>query len=129
MSAHHKPSELTLAADALARVVAQLLPEAADPGLALAFREALGNLLASTLSGATVMAAGAVVALDRKVETLAKTRGERLREVQLDVDRLSDRIHQLEDAFLDEGVIGQISATMYALANEIEALKVRQVGD
>lgn len=129
MSAQHKVSPLTLAADELSRVVAQMLPHNADPALALEFRQAVGKLIETTLSGATVMAAGAVVALNNKVDKIAQTRGERLRELQLDVDRLSNRIHQLEDAFLDDGTIGQLVEAMHQLAVEIEALKVRQVGD
>jgi len=124
-----KPSELTLAADELARVVSHLLPSAADPQLVLQFRAALGNLLAATLSGATVMAAGAVVALNNKVDRIAQTRGERLREVQMDVDRLSTRIHELEDAFLDDGQVGEIVSAMHRIAVDVEMLKAQAVND
>jgi hypothetical protein len=126
-----QPSELTIAADALAHVVAQLIPEKADPQLAHQFRLARGKLLESThsaLSGATVMAAGAVVALDNKLNRLAASRGERLQEIQRDVDRLSARLHTLEDEFLDDGQIGQMVSALYGLAGEFESLKQRQAG-
>ena len=122
-------TELTKASDELARVVVELLPRDADPELAIRFRVALGNLLASTLSGATVMAAGAVVMVNDKFERIANQRGERLREVQLDIDRLAARVHALEDQFLDAGQVGQLAATMYKLAGEVEHLKDRQVGN
>lgn len=124
-----QPSELTRASDELARVVTQLLPSSADPELVQRFRAALGDLLAATLGGATVMAAGAVVALDNKVNRLTVTRGERLREVQADIDRLSSRIHSLEDQFLDDGQVGQLAGAMYHLASELEHLKQRAAGE
>jgi VIT1/CCC1 family predicted Fe2+/Mn2+ transporter len=124
-----KESELTKASNELARVVAEMLPSDADPNLAIRFREALGNLLASTLSGATVMAAGAVVAVNNKVDRLDKARGDRLRDLQLDLDQIALRVHGLEDQFLDAGQVGELSRTMYQLANEIEQLKAQQVGD
>lgn len=123
------PSELTRTSDALAAAVANLLPHGHDPLLIVAFKKALGDLLAATLGGATVMAAGAVVALDNKVERLAQVRGERLRQLQLDVDQLSTRIHSLEDEFLDDGTVGQLSTSVATIALEVEALKARQVGD
>lgn len=122
-------SELTKASDELARVVAELLPPDADPNLAARFRAALGNLLASTLSGATVMAAGAVVAVNNKLDRIAAVRGERLREVQIDLDRLAARVHALEDQFLDAGQVGELAATMFKLAEEVSLLKDRQAGN
>ena len=124
-----KPNELTTAADALARVVGQMLPAGIGPALAAEFRRALGDLLAATLGGATVMAAGAVVALDNKVERLANTRGEALRAVQLDLDRIAVRVHQLEDQFLDAGAVGAIQTIIARIALDVERLKERQVGD
>lgn len=124
-----KPNELTTAADALALVVARLLPASADTQLVTDFRAALGNLLAATLGGATVMAAGAVVALDAKVERLANSRGERLRAVQADVDRIAMRVHALEDQFLDNGAVGRIEAAAHRLAVEVGQLKERAAGD
>lgn len=124
-----EPAELTKASDELARIVAELLPASADPQLAHQFRVALGNLLAATLGGATAMAAGAVVALDHKVERLAASRGERLREVQADVDRLATRIHALEDEFLDSGQVGQMAQTVHKLAVDVGELKERAAGD
>lgn len=128
MSAQPKLSELTLAADAMARIVARLLPDDADPQLALEFRQALGKLLETTLSGASVMAAGAVLAVDHKVDRLAHARGERLREVEHDMNLLAKRIHQIEDEFLDVGTVGQLASATHRLAVEVEALKARQVG-
>ena len=122
-------SEIARASDTLASAVAALLPSGHDPQLIVSFRAALGDLLAATLGGATVMAAGAVVALDNKVERIAHARGERLRQLQLDVDQLSVRIHALEDEFLDAGTVGQLSHSIATIAMEVEALKSRQVGD
>lgn len=129
MSEPTQSSKLNAAADALARVVAELISPSADPQLAHAFREALGTLLAETLGGATVMAAGAVVALNAKVDRIAESRGARLLDIQRELDRLAERVHTIEDAFLDDGQIGQLAATMYTLAGEIELLKARSVGD
>lgn len=122
-------SELTRASDELARVVALMLPAERSAELAEQFRAALADLLAATLGGATVLAAGAVLAVDAKVDRLAKVRGERLREVQLDVDRLATRIHALEDAFLDRGQVGQLAQLLYTLATDVERLKERAAGD
>lgn len=123
------PSELTRTSDALAAAVAALLPSGHDPSLIVAFKKALGDLLAATLGGATVMAAKAVVVLDNKVERLAQVRGERLRQLQLDVDQLASRIHALEDEFLDAGTVGLLSTSVATIALEVEQLKARQVGD
>lgn len=117
-----QPSELTKASDALAVAVTALLPHDHDPQQIANFRTALGDLLAATLGGATAMAAGAVVAVNNKLDRLAEVRGQRLREVQLDLDRVSARVHALEDAFLDAGTVGQLAVTMYALAHEMERL-------
>lgn len=124
-----QPSELTRCSDAMATAVAALLPRDADPQKLIDFRQALGDLLAATLGGATVMAAGAVVALDTKVERLANARGQRLREIQADVDRISARVHALEDQFLDDGAVGRIEVAAHQLAVEVEQLKERVAGD
>lgn len=120
---------LSAAADEMAAAVAAFLPPGDDLQKLVAFRAALGTLLAETLGGATVMAAGAVVALDTKIERLASARGQRLREIQADVDRISVRVHALEDQFLDDGAVGRIEVAAHQLAVEVEQLKERVAGD
>lgn len=125
---HSQPSELTRCSDALAQAVAALLPVGHDPALIGTFRAALGDLLAATLGGATTMVAGAVVALDNKVEKLSSARIKQLHDIQADLDRIAARLHTVEDAFLDSGVVGRISTSVAALAMEVERLKERHAG-
>ena len=124
-----QPNELTRCSDALALAVAALLPAKHDPALIAAFRVALSDLLAATLGGATTMVAGAVVALDAKVEKLSAARIRQLHDIQVDLHTIATRLHALEDEFLDSGTVGQIGISVAALALEVERLKDRQVGD
>lgn len=75
------------------------------------------------------MAAGVVVALDAKVERLSRARIKQILDIQADLDRVSDRVHALQDEFLDGGQIGQIANSLAAMALEVEALKARQLGN
>lgn len=122
-----EPTELTRASDAMARAVANLLPANAPPAIIAEFRIALGDLLAATLGGATVMAAKAVLAVDAKVDRLAAIRGKALQDVQHDLDRVAKRVHLLEDEFLPPGAVGQLQDAVAVLARDVEKLKERAV--
>lgn len=122
-------NELTRCSDALAAAVAALLPGDADPALIAAFRQALSDWQAATLGSATRMVAGMIVSLDAKIDRLSHARITQVHDTQVDLDRVSVRVHALEDAFLDSGTVGQLVHAQAALALKIGMLESRQVGD
>lgn len=58
-----------------------------------------------------------------------RSRSQLLLDIEHDLNRISKRLHALEDHFENDGIIMQIADAIHQLTVEIESMKARQVGD
>lgn len=56
-------------------------------------------------------------------------RSQWLLDIEFDLSQIKNRLNTLEDHFEHDGRIAAIALALHQLAQEIEALKARQVGD
>ena len=54
-------------------------------------------------------------------------RSQLLLDIEHDLNRISQRLHTLEDHFEHDGVITRIAETLHQLATEVEQIKARVV--
>lgn len=67
-----------------------------------------------------------------RVTALEDSRGMRSRmllDIEHDLSLIKNRIGAIEDHFEDDGIIAQLSTTLYQIAVEVEQIKSKQAGD
>lgn len=123
----HNPDPLGLATDTVIAAITALLPTDKQP-LAEALGRSLGRWCEELIGRATALAAGAVVHVHKRVESLEareRRRSDRLDELQRTVNGQVDRIWAYQ---LPEDQRNSLITLIHQLAERVEALE-RAVGD
>lgn len=121
----HNPDPLGAATDRCIQIIVALLPPRKRT-LALSLGMALGDLFAELIGRAAAQSASIITPTLRKVEDLEKRerlRSERIVELERTVNGRVDVLWRHYEAMPD------INEAVFKLAQDVEQLKQRQVGD